>query len=129
MPIQVSADWDDEEDDYDDTTITNVGLGGLAFLSPRPLEVLQRVRVSIPVLDRDHHVVGNVVWCESSGQGYEVGIEFEKTRDAFRVRMVEQICHIEDYRRQVERQDGRKLDSRQAAEEWIARFAGEFPKL
>jgi len=129
MPIQVSADWTGEDDDFCDTTITNVGLGGLAFLSSRPLNVLQRVRVSIPVLDQNFHVIGNVAWCEKSDQGYEIGVEFEKRRDAFRLRMVEQICHIEDYRQQVELLEGRKLDAREAAEEWISRFARDFPAL
>jgi hypothetical protein len=130
VPIQVTLDWvDDEDDETVDQTITNVSLGGLAFISQKPLEVLQRVRISIPVLQQENHLVGNVVWCEKSGPLYEIGIEFEHSRDVFRLRMIEQICHIEHYRKEVEQQEGRKLSSQEAAKEWISKYAGDFPAL
>ena len=130
MPIQVSDDSVEvEQDDSDDQTITNVGLGGLAFLSSRPFEVLQRVTVSIPVLEQDNELTGNVVWCEKVERGYEIGIEFERSRDTYRLRMIEQICHIEHYRHEVERLEGRKLSSQEAAQEWIAAYAKDFPEL
>ena len=120
---------EDENDETIDQTITNVSLGGLAFMSQTPLEVLQRVKISIPLLRQDNHLVGNVVWCEKSGKGYEIGIEFEKSRDVFRLRMIEQICHIEHYRKEVERLEGRELTSQEAAGEWISKYAGDFPAL
>jgi hypothetical protein len=130
VPIQVALDWvDDENDETVDQTITNVSLGGLAFLSQNPIEVLERVRVSIPVLNQENNLVGNVVWCEKSDNGYEIGIEFEKSRDVFRLRMIEQICHIEHYRKEILRVEGRELDSGEAAREWISKYAGDFPAL
>lgn len=130
VPIQVTLDWvEDEDDETVDQTITNVSLGGLAFVSSRPLEVLQRVRVSIPILNQENHLVGNVVWCEKSGSGYEIGIEFENSRDVFRLRMIEQICHIEHYRQEVAEREGRELSAQEAAKEWISKYAGDFPAL
>ena len=130
VPIQVTLDWAGDDDDYDaDQTITNVSLGGLAFISQRPLELLQRVRVCIPVLDQDNFLIGNVVWCEKKGGDYEVGIEFEHSRDTYRMRMIEQICHIEHYREEIARVEGRELTSQEAAREWIARHARDFPEL
>ena len=123
-------DWvEDENDETVDQTITNVSLGGLAFMSQTPLEVLQRVRICIPFLKQDNQLVGNVVWCEKNGKSYEIGIEFEKSRDAFRLRMIEQICHIEHYRKEVEKLEGRTLSSQEAAGEWISKYAGDFPAL
>ena len=130
MPIQVTLECtEDENDETVDQTITNVSLGGLAFVSQKPLEVLQRVRVCIPLLREDNNLVGNVVWCEKAGKSYEIGIEFEKSRDVFRLRMIEQICHIEHYRKEVERLEGRKLNSHEAAGEWISKYASDFPAL
>ena len=136
VPIQVTLDLvDDENDETVDQTITNVSLGGLAFVSQSPFELLQRVRVSIPLLQtrdcpqQDKRLVGNVVWCEKSGKNYEVGIEFEKSRDVYRLRMIEQICHIEHYRKEVERLEGRELSTQEAAGEWISKYAGDFPAL
>jgi len=130
VPIQVTSNWEeDENDEFLDQTITNISLGGLAFMSPKPFEVLERVQVCIPILERDNRLVGSVAWCEKSASGYEIGIEFEKSRDVFRLRMIEQICHIEHYRNEILRVEGRKLSSKEAASEWIAKYAGDFPAL
>lgn len=130
VPIRVSTSWEeDEDDDSCDQTITNVSLGGLAFLSPTPLEALERVQISVPFIDRDSRLVGRVVWCEEAGAGYEIGVEFERSRDVFRLRMIEQICHIEHYRKEVLKSQGRELSAREAAREWIEQFAGDFPAL
>lgn len=130
VPIQVTLDFaEDENDETVDQTMTNVSLGGLAFISQKPLELLERVRICIPVLNQDNYLVGNVVWCEKVGGGYEIGIEFEKSKDVFRLRMIEQICHIEHYRKEVEESEGRELNAQEAAKEWISKFAGEFPAL
>ncbi len=130
VPIQVSLDWaEDENDETVDQTITNVSLGGLAFISHKPLELLERVRVCIPVLNQENFLVGNVVWCEKSGGGYEIGIEFEKSKDVYRLRMIEQICHIEHYRKEIARVEGRELNAQEAAKEWITKYAGDFPPI
>jgi hypothetical protein len=42
--------------------------------------------------------------------------------------MVEQVCSIERYRREVEAGEGRVLTAPEAAAEWIARYAGRFPE-
>jgi hypothetical protein len=41
--------------------------------------------------------------------------------------MIEQICHIESYRRDVAQQEGRQLTTEEAAVEWISRYASSFP--
>ena len=129
MPIQVTLDWADEEvdDDSADQTLTNVSLGGLSFQSPQALDTNQRVRVSVPVLKGDNSLVGTVVWCEASKNGFEIGLQFESSKEIFRLRMIEQICHIEHYRKEVMLTEGRELSTNQAAKEWISRYAGDFP--
>ncbi len=123
-------DWEeDENDETVDQTLTNVSLGGLAFMSLMPLEISQRIMICIPLLQQGSHLVGNVVWCEKTDSGYEVGMEFEKSRDAFRLRMIEQICHIEHYRKEAEKLEGRVLSSQEAAAEWISKYAADFPAL
>ena len=130
VPIQVTLAWvEDDAEDTDDQTITNVSLGGLAFVSGKPLAVEDRVRVCIPILEKDNYLVGKVVWCEESREAFEIGIEFERSRDVFRLRMIEQICHIEHYRNEVARLEGRELSSQEAAKEWISKYAGDFPAL
>ncbi len=130
MPIQVELEWvGDEIDDSTDETLTNLSLGGLAFVSSEALKPLQKVKVCIPLLKKDNYLIGTVVWCEKINKGYEIGLEFEGKRKAFRLRMIEQICHIEHYRKEVARAEGRDLSAEAAAREWISRYAGDFPAL
>ena len=45
------------------------------------------------------------------------------------IKMIEQISQIENFRREVEQRDGRKLNSEQAAREWASKYAGHFSAL
>jgi hypothetical protein len=44
------------------------------------------------------------------------------------MRMVEQVCHIEQYKKELFEDEGRALTGEQAAMEWIKRFAEGFPR-
>jgi hypothetical protein len=130
VPIQVSLNLvDDDTDDSADETLSNLSLGGLSFISRKSLEISQTVRVSIPVLEKESYLVGKVVWCEKSGDEFEIGLQFEGKRDVFRLRMIEQICHIEHYRKEIKLVEGREISPEEAAKEWILKYADEFPKM
>lgn len=109
--------------------LRNVSEGGLCFAAGVALDPGQSIRLSIPLLGQVFEVDARVAWCRSATGGYEIGVRFLSPQDRFCVRMVEQLCYIEEYRQQVEREEGRRLSSEQAAEEWIARFAEHFPAL
>jgi hypothetical protein len=64
-----------------------------------------------------------------SADSYVTGVSFYSKNDAFRMRMLEQICHIEVYRKAVLANEGRELTSEEAAAEWIACYAASFPDL
>lgn len=107
----------------------DVSLGGLACRSERALEIGAAVTVVIEVVRPPFSAQGSVVWCRRQGLHYEVGIQFMRADDAFAARMVEQVCHIEHYRNEVLRVEGRVLDGEAAALEWITRYAEQFPDL
>ena len=67
-----------------------------------------------------------VAWCKARADGFELGVEFLDAEDAFRARMVEQICYIENYRKTVYETEGRALTSEEAALEWIGKHAAQF---
>jgi len=50
-----------------------------------------------------------------------------RERDTFRMRMAAQLYQIERYRRQQWQKCGRLLSHNQAAAEWIACYAADFP--
>lgn len=107
----------------------NVSLGGLSFHSPTAVEIGRTISIYIPLVLPKFEAHGRVVWCRKVEDGYEVGVEFIDLDEAFRARMVEQICHIEAYRKKVYKEGGRRLSSEEAAAEWIRKYAGEFPQM
>lgn len=107
--------------------LRDVGLGGLACESAQPLPPGAMVSVRIPIVFPPFETRARVVWCQGRGAGYELGMQFVAPKDAYAARMVEQICHIEDYRNRVREIEGRALDAEQAALEWISKYADGFP--
>ena len=107
--------------------LKNVSHGGLAFHSKVALSTGTVIRLKIPLVKPVFEAVGRVTWCHPEGNRYEVGIEFLDEDDTFRARMVEQICHIEQYKHEVLEKEGRELTGEQAAMEGIQKFATKFP--
>ncbi len=105
----------------------NVSHGGLAFSSDACLDIGAIIELSIPTVDPPFDAHARVVWCRPEGANFLVGVEFLDKSDAFRSRMVEQVCTIEGYRRQVLEHEGRELTAGEAGLEWITKFAGRFP--
>lgn len=109
--------------------LSDVSLGGLCCESVSWLEtgtmITVRIRLVSPVFEAD----GRVVWCKEREGGFRVGVEFLNTANGYRVRMVEQVCHIEHYRNEVREHQGRVLEWEDAAQEWISKYASKFPTL
>jgi hypothetical protein len=104
-----------------------VSFGGLAFQSDCELEPGIVVDVRIPFVRPMFETKARVVWCGAHEGGFELGVEFLDPEDAFRARMVEQVCYIENYKKAVYRTEGRLLTAEEAAMEWIRKYASRFP--
>ena len=127
IPVEITLDYNDryraEEDE-----ITNVSLGGMCFIAEDQLDISDEIQVKFPALQNDKSLNGKVVWCNKSKRGYEIGLEFEDPAEVERLKIVDQICQIETFRKETEQQ-GRKISSEQAASEWISQYAGDFSAL
>jgi hypothetical protein len=123
IPIEVSVDADDlpgPQQSY------NVSLGGLALRARQGVPPGTLVRLRIACVRPVFESRARVVWCRPANGCHELGVEFLDADALFRARMVEQVCHIEDYRNRMLRA-GRELSPTEAAMEWIAEHAAEFP--
>lgn len=107
--------------------LQNVSCGGLAFSTKTPVSVGAQITVRIPGIEPAFEVMGQVAWCRRVKGEYAVGVQFSDQNDSFRVRMVEQVCHIEHYKTEVEQKEGRHISGDDAAQEWIVKFAKDFP--
>ncbi len=131
MSIQVSLEDVQGETDNEKlcTKAKDVSLGGLAYISSKPIIKGQRVKVFFPLLEQQKGLCGEVGWNLKTGRGYLTGVQFNNPNELYRLRLIEQICHIEHYRGQVKKYEGRDLSGDQAAKEWILKYAADFPML
>jgi len=112
-----------------DSRLRDVGIGGISFVMQTGVRIGTLVRVRIPVVDPCFEALGRVTHVDREAGRFVVGVGFLDQADVYRARMVEQICHIEHYRREVWRREGRRLSTEEAAREWIERHAAAFPPL
>lgn len=125
IPVRVSQDkyWSLGE------SLLNVSSGGLSFVSGVPYVVGSEVKITISAVSPKYEAQAKICWCEAQEEHFEIGAKLLTENDAFSVRMAEQVCHIEHYKRQVFLTEGRELSSSAAASEWINKFAEDFPAL
>ena len=113
----------------DNKTLNNVSVGGLSCASNIYLPEGTLICVRINCIDPDFEMVGKVKWCRMDDGRYNIGVGFDtKEQDMFKLRMVEQICQVEHYRRKVLNNERRVISSEQAAHEWVAKHASDFPE-
>jgi len=123
IPIEISL----ENQTNKREPLRNVSRGGLCFIYPQAAPVGSHIIVRIALTSPPFEARCQVTWCQADGNAWQVGVEFIDQDDLFRARMVEQICHIEQYRRTVRVSEGRAMSSQEAALEWIERYADAFP--
>ena len=124
IPIEYSL---SENQTSKEIPLADVSKGGLSFHVEECLPIGQQLSLCIPSIRPDLQIDAVVTWCDANQDGYQVGIRFLNEEDKFTIRMVEQVCYIEAYRKKVLDREGRELSATEAAQEWIARYAEEFP--
>jgi hypothetical protein len=108
--------------------LRDISRGGLCFRSAIEMEPGAVIHVQIPVCRPVFEADGVVVWCHPESRHFLVGVSFRDAKTEFGVRMVEQVCHIEHYKKEVRAKEGRTLSGEEAALEWIAAHARDFPR-
>jgi len=125
IPIEVNSELAGGAEE--NKLLHNISVGGLCFKSKEPFKQDKTLSVKISFVRPVFEARGRVVWCKANEDGsFDIGIEFAGAVDAFRARMVEQVCRIEQYKKEVLEKEGRTLTGTQAAIEWINKFAKEF---
>lgn len=107
--------------------LKDIGPGGLCFQTHDALQRGCDIQITIPVREPPFEATGTIVWCRQKNHHYEVGVQFPDESTEFSVRMVEQICQIHHYQKEVLEKEGRLLTAEEAAAEWVAKYARDFP--
>lgn len=107
--------------------LKNISSGGLCFQTQAALRRGCLIHLTIPVQEPAFEATGTIAWCRRTNSHYEVGVQFADASTEFAVRMVEQVCQIHHYQREVLEKEGRSLSGADAAAEWVAKYAQDFP--
>ena len=112
---------------HDTHNTVNLSIGGLAFRCDREFAPGDVVEIRVPFVRPPFELKARVAWCKAREGHYEIGVEFLDQDDAFMARMVEKVCHIENYKQDILRTEGRLLSPEEAATEWLTKYAARFP--
>ncbi|MFH1848279.1 MAG: PilZ domain-containing protein [Candidatus Omnitrophota bacterium] len=110
----------------------NISQGGLLFLSRRPVDIGSMIVMKLPLQEKLFKVMAKVLHVSKDPDNpklYDIGVSFCRYADAFKVKLIEQIYLIDEYRTLRSIQLGREVGFRDASEEWIQRYSKSFNKL
>lgn len=100
----------------------NISRGGLKFRSTIALEPGRVIRVGIPVAQPVFETQGVIAWCQPASDGkpgFDVGVHFDGLEPSRGERVIDRVCHIEQYKRDIWLREGRWLTGEEAALEWL----------
>lgn len=102
---------------------------GLCFESEKYIKPGTVLELTIHLRGEDQKFTGRVILVHNKGTLFEIGVWFSSRSDASRLRIVEQICHIEAYLKHKRHHEGPFVSQERIAQEWISRFASTFPSF
>ena len=125
MPLKVKS----NEKGSQKQSLQNVSAGGLCFHSNYFFPQGVSVNIDIPYLDTPFNESCTVVWCKKTTDHYDVGVTFDSYQTVLRMRLIEQICYIEDYRKEVFNSEQREISADEASREWFQKYADRIFKV
>lgn len=102
---------------------------GLCFTSEKYIKPGTYLELNIELRGEEQKFIGQVVLVKNLGDKFETGVWFTSRAIGSRVRIVEQICHIESYLRHKRHYEGPFMSQERVAQEWVSRFAAYFPSF
>jgi len=109
----------------------NVGLGGLLFSSITAVEADCSIMINMPFEDKVFNVRAKVVRCVKNPQTNlnDIAVSFTRLQEAFKVKMIEQVYLIAEYRDLLILQSGKDISLEEASRRWIKRYSARFSQL
>jgi len=109
----------------------DISQGGLMFSARRPVEVDSKIIVKMPFEDKVFKINACVAHCNKNPETklYEIGVCFYRLKEAFKVKLIEQIYLISEYRDLRSLELGRVISLEEASKEWIKRYSERFRRL
>ena len=120
-----------DKEEFERTETVNLSEGGLLFMSTKDVAPGTFIKLQMPLYDKVFKISAKVVHStkDAATGMYSIGVTFVNYADAFKVKLIEQIYLIEEYRVLRSLQIGREMTLQEASKEWIKRYSERFEKL
>jgi hypothetical protein len=100
-PAEVSIEYKISGEKIERSDYTkNISFGGLCFHAKSYIKPGTVLTLKFPTINLNSEIVGEIVWCSGKKEEMEIGVKFRNENDAFRARIIEEICHLKNYQRQ-----------------------------
>jgi len=120
-----------DKEQFEKTTTVDMSEGGLLFMSKQDVAPGAAIKINMPLYNKVFNIKAQVIHCtkdEESGL-FNIGVTFINYADAFKVKLIEQIYLIEEYRVLRSLQLGKEMTIQEASKEWIEKYSERFQKL
>jgi len=109
----------------------DISEGGLLFVAKNDVAPGSNINIQLPLYERTFHIKARVIHSTKDVESglFRIGVSFSSYSDAFKVKLIEQIYLIEEYRVLRSLQLGRDVSLQEASKEWIQRYSERFNRL
>lgn len=113
------------------STTINISMGGILFASKKPVRSGSAIMLKLPFQNKVFNVRAKVVHCDKSSETnlYNIGASFHRLSAAYKVKLIEQLYLISEFRDLRSIQLGREVTLEKASKEWIERYSERFKRL
>lgn len=114
------------------TKTLNVSEGGLLFLSKHDIKKGETIVLKMPLQNKMFRIKAVVKHSTKDDENpnlFNIGVSFYRYSDAFKVKLIEQLYLIDEYRILRSLQLGHEVTMQEASEEWIKRYSKRFARL
>ena len=113
------------------STSINVSMGGILFSARRPVKAGSVILIEMPFQDKIFNLRAMVAHCDKNDETklYNIGAAFQKLSAAYKVKLVEQLCLISEFRDIRSIELGKQISLEKASKEWIRRYSDRFRRL
>jgi len=121
----------DDKGDTERTETIDISEGGLLFMSKTEVPKGAIIKIQMPLYEKVFSIKAEVIRVTKDIETglFKVGVAFCTYSDAFKVKLIEQIYLIEEYRVLRSLQLGKDMSLQEASKEWIKRYSERFEKL
>lgn len=122
--------FEKDGEDIQSKTI-NISIGGLLFPAKHSVRPDSMIAIKMPFRDKVFNVKAKVVRCVNNPETklYDIAVSFFRLHEAFKVKMIEQIYLIAEYRDLLSLQLNRNVSLEEASRRWIKRYSERFKRL